>query len=368
MTFIKSKYSDIFIGRSIWGNFVDLLTKDKFTKVLILIDQKIYKLFFFQLKEIKKNILNQKIGVGFVFLDAKEGTKTIHFYLKCLNFLLKNQFNKNSLIVAIGGGIITDLAGFIAGTFYRGISYISVPTTLLAQVDSCFGGKVGINDLKYGKNLIGMFYHANNIFIDSLFLKSLSIHHFLTGVSEIIKYSIIYDVTLFSFLQENIKKIMLRDAFILEKLIFFSIKIKQKVIEKDLTDSSIRKILNFGHTIGHALEAASGYSLSHGEAVSIGIFTESRIAYKLNILSYNHLISIKSILSLFSLPTSFPSFVSISKFLFHLSYDKKNKGKKIAISLPKCIGRMKKFKNNYCLFFSKKKIAKFIEEFNRNKI
>lgn len=201
-------------------------------------------------------------------LNDAEAAKTLATVEKATRSLVRAVADRHSLIIAIGGGVIGDVAGFVAASYLRGVTLVQVPTTLVAQVDSAVGGKTGVN-LPEGKNLVGAFYPAKLVLVDPQALATLPNRQFRSGLAEVIKYGVIADATLFAFLESHLDKILRRDAVALLHIIRRSIEIKAAVVSRDERESSLREILNFGHTFGHALESVTKYKLyQHGEAVA----------------------------------------------------------------------------------------------------
>ena len=214
----------------------------------------------------------KKVGIEAVLITipAGEKAKSLPVVQKCYDALAKHRIERKSFIIALGGGVVGDLAGFVAATYLRGLPFVQVPTTLLAQVDSSVGGKVGVN-LAAGKNLVGAFYQPRHVLCDLATLDSLPDREFRAGLAEVIKYGIIYDRDLFQRLEHDLPKILKREGSILGDIVARCCEIKAQVVGQDETENGLRAILNFGHTIGHALEAISRYGkYLHGEAISIG--------------------------------------------------------------------------------------------------
>ena len=217
----------------------------------------------------------------FITVPAGEKSKSISTVEKCHDHLAKHRLERKSFIVALGGGVVGDLAGFVAATYLRGIPFVQVPTTLLAQVDSSVGGKTGVN-LKAGKNLVGAFYQPRLVLCDLDTLKTLPKREYISGLAEVIKYGVIYDAVLFSQLERNLPKLLQRDAATLRNVIARCCEIKADVVGQDETESGLRAILNFGHTIGHAIENSSGYGkFLHGEAIAIGQVAAAKLSQKI---------------------------------------------------------------------------------------
>ncbi|NGX44558.1 MAG: 3-dehydroquinate synthase [Candidatus Anoxychlamydiales bacterium] len=245
------------------------------------------------------------------------------------NKMLKKNFTKDTLIIAFGGGIVIDMAGFVAATYMRGIPYIIIPTTLLAMVDASVGGKTAVNT-KYGKNLIGIIYHPKAVFIDFEVLKTLSTDEMKNGYTEMLKHSLI--------LKEESFTDLLANPEITPKQIIDSLKIKKRVIEKDENETSFRKILNFGHTISHAIEASLDYQISHGKALVFGILIESYLSYKMNLLSFDEFEKIFEFLKLKKMLNNAPK-ISKDRIIEFIKRDKKNIFGKNRFTLLKNIGK-----------------------------
>src|SRR5437763_7364552 len=228
----------------------------------------------------------QKLGAaGFeptlITVPAGETAKSLKLVASCYDQLAEHRLERKSFVVALGGGVVGDLAGFVAATYSRGIDFVQVPTTLLAQVDSSVGGKVGIN-LKAGKNLVGAFYQPRFVLCDLDTLETLPVREYRAGLAEIIKYGIIHDVELFKRLEQAMPKLLQRDPDTLSSVVARCCQIKAGVVGQDETESGLRATLNFGHTLGHALEAVSGYGrLLHGEAIAIGQVFAARLSAEL---------------------------------------------------------------------------------------
>lgn len=248
---------------------------------------------------------------------------------------------KRLCVIALGGGVVGDLAGFVASIYKRGIPYVQIPTTLLAQVDSSIGGKVAI-DLAAGKNLTGSFYQPKLVYADISFVKRLSGRDFASGMAEVIKYGIIKDRALFGYLHKNKISILRRDTKALLEIIARCAKIKADVVSKDEREhKSIRTILNYGHTAGHAIETSFGYSghYSHGEAVGLGMIVAARISNRIGCLSGGDLLKIEDTIGSFGLPTRAKR-INIGKIMRSLAYDKKFIRGVTRFVLPVTIGKV----------------------------
>ena len=276
-----------------------------------------------------------------ITVPAGETAKSLKVVELCYNALAKHQLERKSFIVALGGGVVGDLAGFVAATYLRGVAFLQVPTTLLAQVDSSVGGKVGVN-LKAGKNLVGAFHQPRLVLCDIAALRTLPLREFRAGLAEVIKYGIIYDASLFERLERDLPKLLKRAPNTLGEVIARCCEIKAEVVGQDETESGLRAILNFGHTIGHAIENISGYGkYLHGEAISIGQVAAARISAAALGLGADEVERIRLLLQRTGLPTEIRLPPAQRKKLFGaMRLDKKVTGGEIKFVLAKKIGEV----------------------------
>lgn len=303
----------------------------KANKLLIVISEKVNKLY--------GNDLKFTNAIKFVLKDGEE-QKNFKNYQKILNLALKNKLERKDAIIAIGGGVVGDLAGFVAATYLRGIDFIQIPTTLLACVDSSVGGKVAINTA-FGKNLVGSFYQPKAVFCNLDFLKTLDERQFKTGLAEIIKYAFIQksspceiEYDLFDFLNENADKILLRTPEILAKIVKTSLEIKASVVAADEKEQGLRKILNFGHTYGHAIEKITNYKkYTHGEAVAVGIEFAINLAFKKGLITKDYKKQSLVLVAKYDLIKKMPNFKR-KKLIEAMQSDKKVENGKIKFILP----------------------------------
>ena len=354
----KSQGYNIIIGSDLVSNISKLTKKNSiyFKKCLLVVDKNISKKIILKIKKSLKN----EIIYDYSF-DANEKNKNQSKVNEILNILLKRNFSRNDCLISIGGGITGDISGFAASLFKRGIKFINIPTTLLAQVDSSIGGKTGVNT-KYGKNLIGSFYQPNLVISDVQFLKTLPKREIICGYGEILKHSLIADKVFFNFLDKNNNEVLdLKSPFI-EKTIYQSCKIKKNIVEKDENEKGLRKILNFGHTFAHAYEASLGYSgrLNHGEAVILGMKTALNFSFKINLLTkkqYNSIIKHFSNTKLQINLNKFFKKKDLKRIISFMSKDKKNNSDNINLVLLKKIGttviNREYTKKNLSLFLKK---------------
>jgi len=269
---------------------------------------------------------------------AGEQNKTLQTVATLASQLAQAGFDRHDALIAFGGGVTGDIAGFLASAYMRGIPFVQVPTTLLSQVDSSIGGKTGV-DIPEGKNLVGAFYQPKAVYIDIGLLKTLPEEELLGGLAEVIKHGIIRDKEFFSFLEKNRQSILDLDREMIEKTIYVCCRIKADVVEEDEREDGIRKILNYGHTIGHAVEGASDYSLIHGLAVSIGMVAASRLAVANNILSPEESEKIYRILSAYKMPVEVPAHLDRKRIKRYILTDKKAVSGQVFYVLPTEIGK-----------------------------
>lgn len=286
-------------------------------------------------------IIDALDGFGYtarmLVLPDGEKYKNFETVVKIFDAAIECGLDRSSTILALGGGVIGDMAGLAAATYMRGINFVQVPTTLLAQVDASIGGKVAVNHPR-GKNLVGCFYQPKLVWIDIDTLKTLSQREMLSGWAEVIKYGVISDYNLFCYLEENIAGIKERSDNILIKAVSNSCAIKAEVVSQDEKEHGIRAILNFGHTIGHALESATNYcELCHGEAVGIGMVGASYLAHQMGMISLSDFQRIRSLIINVGLPTNIPGIIW-EKIWHHMKTDKKAQNGNINFILPTSIG------------------------------
>jgi 3-dehydroquinate synthase len=273
-------------------------------------------------------------------LPAGELQKTLSTAGKIHQQLARFGMDRKSILFAVGGGVITDLGGFIASTYMRGIQVCLYPTTLLGQVDAAVGGKTGVN-LPQGKNLVGSFYQPALVFCDTGVLKTLPDREYVSGLGEVVKYGMIRDAELFEYIEKNAAGIRTRDTVVLDEIVHRCVAIKADVVTKDEKESGERAILNYGHTIGHALEAAGNYkTLHHGEAVSIGMEAEAILSMELGIAPLEVLAAQNKLLKLCGLPTRVKKMPE-KKVLAALKLDKKNVSGRTRFVLPEAVGRVR---------------------------
>lgn len=313
------------IGENILGNIEKYIGHRD--KIMVITDRNVDDLY-------GSILLDSLIGEAYKYIvEPGETSKTISTVEGILEEMVSLNFTRNSKIIALGGGVVGDIAGFAASIYMRGIGFISIPTTLLSSVDSSVGGKTGVN-LPNGKNMVGSFHQPESVLIDLKLLETLSKRELVSGLGEIIKYGIIEDYEFLKNTSKDLKSILALKKETLKDVILRSCQVKSKIVSEDEKEVGIRKILNHGHTIGHALEAGTGYKrYTHGEAVLIGIYYESRMAKEMGLISYNYFKEIENIIKSVGVDLDISDF-SREKLVENMMRDKKNKKGKISFILP----------------------------------
>ena len=325
---------DILIGNNLFEKIAIGLTKLKINKIAIITDSNVKKIYGEKfLKLLKKNNLDSRM----VAFPAGEKNKTRKNKEKIEDYLIAEGLSRDSLIIALGGGVVGDMAGFVASTFMRGINYIQIPTTILAMVDSSVGGKTAV-DTNYGKNLVGTFYQPKKVFIDIDTLSSLPKEEMMNGLAEIIKHAIIADKELFRFIEWNIDSIYAKEQSALIEVIKKSCDIKKSVVERDEMEKSVRKLLNFGHTIGHAIEKTNNYTIKHGAGVAIGMIVETQIAKEMDLIDLHDVERIKSVIKKAGFDLKLPG-TPKKEIIDNVKFDKKKFLGHVKFTLPLKIGK-----------------------------
>ena len=273
-----------------------------------------------------------------IILPDGEVYKNFEQWQKIFDDLIENHHRRSTTLIALGGGVIGDITGFAAACYQRGVNFIQVPTTLLAQVDASIGGKTGIN-YQQQKNLLGAFYQPKAVVIDTIFLSTLPEREFRAGLAEVIKYALIHDESFFDYLYKHVDKILARSSDVLVYVIEECVKIKINFVEQDERDEmGKRALLNFGHTFGHALESAMNFSILHGEAVAWGMRNACQLSQRLGYLSHDDVMKIEKLLEICGLLIQAPKTVTASFLLSAMMLDKKNAGNKVTLILLKNLG------------------------------
>jgi len=298
-------------------------------KVLILSNETIAPLYLARLKR----SLSDKQVFQFIIEDG-ETYKNLTNFSRIIDFLIENKFRRNDTLVALGGGVVGDLGGFVAASFQRGMGFIQAPTSLLAQVDSSVGGKTAVNH-SLGKNMIGAFYQPKAVLIDLNTLDTLPEREYISGFAEIVKYALIGDIDIKRLLKSQTAKILARDKLLLSELVYLSCSKKAQIVAEDEIESGTRALLNLGHSFAHAIEKVTEYKeYLHGEAVSIGIQMALNLSLKKGIISSASANEYTNILSSLGLPLKTKSTLSIDELVAAMVFDKKNMNDNFRLVLP----------------------------------
>ncbi|HOM01395.1 MAG TPA: 3-dehydroquinate synthase [Acetivibrio sp.] len=286
-----------------------------------------------QSEECIKAFLDEGYEVSKFVIPAGEENKNLETTRDIYKHLLGLKLDRNATLIALGGGVVGDITGFAAATFLRGINFVQIPTTLLAQSDSSVGGKVGV-DFEGSKNIIGSFYQPKFVYINVNTLKTLPDRELRAGLAEVVKHGIILDDEFYEYIDYNVHKIFNRDEAVLQYIAKKNCSIKASVVEKDEKEGDLRAILNFGHTIGHAIETVMDFALLHGECVSLGMVGAMRMAQYLEMIDESLVNRVKGTLDKIGLPTKLEG-IDVDKVYNQMFYDKKIKGRKLIFILPR---------------------------------
>jgi 3-dehydroquinate synthase len=301
--------------------------------VLILTDETVAGLYLEPFRETlgAERLLCHQVVPG-------ERSKNMESFLVIIDRLLDSHFGRDMILIGLGGGVIGDLGGFVAATYQRGVDYLLCPTTLIAQLDACLGGKTGI-DLPKGKNLIGAFHYPKAIGVDPSVLETLSCPEFRSGLAEAIKYGVGLDEALFNWIENHLDRLLSRDATTLDQLVRCCLALKSEIINLDPKETGSRRVLlNLGHTFGHAIEAATGYAVRHGEAVAVGLLLAAELSCRLNGLSRGTADRIQMVVKRCGFPVCLPP-LETNQLLPFLFRDKKNQRGQLVLVLPQGLGQ-----------------------------
>lgn len=330
---------------NIWidsGNLKDIgkaLEKFEFSpRVALVSNPTVYGLYG---PPISATLKNAGFDVAEIIIPDGEEYKNMTWFQKIHDEMLKARLDRHSALLALGGGVIGDITGFAASTYMRGIDFVQIPTTLLAQVDSSVGGKTGVNHA-LGKNMIGTFWQPRIVWIDINSLGTLPKREFISGMAEVIKYGVIWDEGFFDFLEKNVEKLLKLDKESLEFVISRSCEIKAEVVSKDEREGGLRAILNYGHTVGHAIETVTNYkTFLHGEAVAIGMCLEARLSESLGMIGKEEVARIEALIKSYGLPADPPANSGLDGILSAMALDKKVISGELKFILPEKIGTVR---------------------------
>jgi 3-dehydroquinate synthase len=322
----------VLVGRGLLKDLTTLLSRHaSAARYVVITDDQIERTF--------ARRVASDLSAPLLSFPAGEGRKTRETWADLTDRLLAHHVGRDACIVAMGGGVVGDVAGFVAATYLRGIPFVQVPTTLLAMIDASIGGKTGVNTTA-GKNLVGAFHQPALVLADLDTLDSLPAAQYAAGLAEAVKHGVIADSDYFAFLERDSDAVTARKDAALERLVARSVEIKAGIVAADEREAGIRAVLNFGHTVGHAVEAASGYSLLHGEAVAIGMAYESRLAETLGIAESGTAERLARVLETYRLPVTRPAAASVDQLISKMRNDKKSRAGDLRFSLPRAIGAM----------------------------
>lgn len=294
----------------------------------------------------------------FVF-EAGEKSKTRATKEYIEDEMLKKGFRRDCFVIAVGGGVVSDLAGFVAGTFGRGVPFVNYATTLLAAADASVGGKTAV-DTPLATNLIGLFNQPRKVYIDLAAWKTLPRREISSGLAETVKHAMMADKAFFEYLEENIERVFDFDRKVCEHIAEKNCEIKYNVVMQDEKESSLREILNLGHTVGRAIETVSEYRLLHGEALAIGLLAECLLSQKLGLIREDDVLRVKKLLNRAGLSTDIPGYIDRDELLEKLYTDKKVRGGKLRFVLQDGIGNIKRFDGSYARETDRSEIADII--------
>ncbi|MCI5126906.1 MAG: 3-dehydroquinate synthase [Candidatus Electrothrix sp. AUS3] len=314
----------------------DLRQRKIGTKYGIIADDTVAKLYG---KQCMQSLEAAGIQSELIIFSHGEVNKTMATVASLASELAQQGFDRSDALIALGGGVTGDITGFLAAIYMRGIPSVQVPTTLLSQVDSSVGGKTGV-DLPEGKNLVGVFYQPKIVYIDTDVLHTLPLDELRGGLAEVIKYGVIHDADFFSFLAQEREAVFALQQDTLTRLIARCCEIKAWVVEQDEREGGLRRILNFGHTIGHAVEAASDFQLIHGKAVAIGMCAVADLAVRTGYLQEGDAQAIKKLIEQYELPTTIPTDLDRKVIKKYLLNDKKTVAGRVFYVLPQGIGKV----------------------------
>jgi 3-dehydroquinate synthase len=327
----------ILIKQGLLDGIGTALQQNPFAKrYAVIADDRVAALFG---ERILASLHKEGLQAEIITFEAGENSKNLNTIAALASSLARMGFDRKDGLIALGGGVTGDITGFLAACYMRSIPFAGVPTTLLAQVDSSVGGKTGV-DIPEGKNLVGAFYQPRAVFIDSVVLKQLPRKELLNGLAEVIKYGVIYDRDFFRFLEMSRREILALDLRILDDVIARCCRIKAAVVEADEKEADLRRILNFGHTIGHAVEAVSGYEMAHGSAVAIGMAAAAELAVLKGLMDTREKERLVGLIQDFGLPVSIPPEYDRTRIREFLQADKKTVGGRVFFVLPTSIGRV----------------------------
>jgi len=328
---------DILVGHGLLGELPRLLARYcPAQRYALISDSHVAELYG---QRVARALQDGGIEAERLTFPAGEWNKTRDTWAALCDKMLEARIGRDGAVLALGGGVVGDMAGFVAATYHRGLPLVQLPTTLLAMIDSSIGGKTGV-DTTHGKNLLGAFHQPAVVITDLDTLSTLPTTQLSAGMAEAIKHGVIADAAYFASLERDQQAVMERDPEALERLVSRSIKIKAQIVAADQREAGRRALLNFGHTVGHAVEARSGYGMLHGEAISIGMAVEATLAERVGVAEPGTRDAIARLLQRFDLPLTLPHDAPIDDLIAAMRHDKKRRGGELHFALPRRVGEM----------------------------
>jgi len=328
---------DILIGRGLLGDLPAVLSRScPAARYAVIADSHVAELYG---KKLVGTLHDGTLPADLFPFPAGEWNKSRDTWAGLTDRLLATGVGRDAAIVALGGGVTGDLAGFVAATYLRGVPYVQVPTTLLAMIDSSIGGKTGV-DLPAGKNLVGAFHQPRLVVADLDVLATLPVVQVAAGMAEAVKHGVIADAEYFAFLEGAHQAVAAKDGAALERVVRRSVEIKAAVVARDEREAGLRAVLNFGHTLAHAIETVVKYEVAHGEAVAIGMVHEARLAEALGIAAVGTAGRVRQALERYQLPLELPDTARVDDLIAAMHHDKKARGGEVRFALPRRVGEM----------------------------
>jgi len=328
---------DILIGRGLLGELPTLLSRAcPAPRYAVIADSHVADLYG---KMVVAMLQDAKVQADLFAFPAGEWNKSRDTWAGLTDRLLAAHVGRDAAIIALGGGVAGDIAGFVAATYLRGVPYVQVPTTLLAMIDSSIGGKTGV-DVPAGKNLVGAFHQPKVVVIDLDVLATLPAVQLAAGMAEALKHGVIADAEYFAFLEKEQRAVAAKDGATLDRVVARSVEIKAGVVARDEREAGLRAVLNFGHTVAHAIETVAKYEVPHGEAVAIGMAHEARLAEALGIAAAGTADRVRRALERYQLPLELPDTAPVDDLIAAMHHDKKARGGEVRFALPRRVGEM----------------------------
>jgi 3-dehydroquinate synthase len=347
---------DLVIGTDLLLRIAENLRQKQLgTKYAIITDSNVRRLYADKLSDA---LNSEGLRNDIFYFRAGERSKRLGTCEALADRMSAEGYGRDCAVIALGGGVVTDMAGFIASGFNRGVPLVMVPSSLVAQADASIGGKTGV-DTEHGKNLFGTFYQPKKVWLDIALLQTLPVEEIRNGLAETIKHGVIADKELFEYLNSNIEGLLAKTEADLLHIAEKNCVIKGNVVMADPDEKGMRRILNFGHTIGHAIEKLSGYKISHGPCVSIGMMAEARIAQK--VTGFDSVRRLEELLAKTGLPVKIPSGMCSEAIMEAVKLDKKSKDHRPRYCLPTRIGHMSEFKGEYADYVNDKTVKKALQ-------